>query len=115
MNSRRTFLAGAGAAVISHLPVAKAMSANDRLRIAVLGVNGRGKDHIASIMKLPDAEVVMLCDPDLDVAGKRAAEFEQTYGKKVQVVQDLRRVFDNKDIDAVTIATPNHWHSLAAI
>ena len=115
MNSRRTFLAGAGAAVISHLPAAKAMSANDRLRIAVLGVNGRGQDHIASIMKLPDAEVVLLCDPDLEVAAKRASQFEKTYGKKVQVEQDLRRVFDNKDIDAVTIATPNHWHSLAAI
>jgi len=115
MNSRRTFLAGAGAAVISHLPAARAMSANGRLRIAVLGVNSRGQDHIASIMKLPDAEVAVLCDPDLDVAGKRAAEFERTYGRKVEVVQDLRRVFDRKDIDAVTIATPNHWHALAAI
>ena len=115
MNSRRTFLAGAGATVISNLPAAKALSANDRIRIAVLGVNGRGKAHIDSIMKLADAEVVLLCDPDLDVARKRAAEFERTYGKKVQIEQDLRRVFDNKDIDAVTIATPNHWHSLAAI
>jgi predicted dehydrogenase len=115
MNSRRTFLAGAGATVISNLPAAKAWSANDRIRIAVLGVNGRGKDHIDSIMKLADAEVVLLCDPDLEVARKRAAEFEKTYGKKVQIEQDLRRVFDRKDIDAVTIATPNHWHSLAAI
>jgi predicted dehydrogenase len=115
MNSRRTFLAGAGAAVISHLPAARALSANDRLRIAVLGVNGRGTAHIASIMKLPDAEVVTLCDPDLEIARKRAAEFEKTYGKKVGVEQDLRRVFDSKEIDAVTIATPNHWHSLAAI
>ena len=115
MNSRRTFLAGAGAAVISHLPAASAMSANDRVRIAVLGVNGRGKSHISSIMKLGGAEVVVVCDPDLDVARKCAAEFEKTYGKKVQVEQDLRRVFDNKEIDAVTIGTPNHWHSLAAI
>jgi predicted dehydrogenase len=115
MNSRRTFLAGAGAAVVSHLTAAKTFAANDRLRIAVLGVNGRGRDHISSIMKLPDAEVVTICDPDLEVAGKRADEFEKTYGHKVKVVQDLRHVFDDKEIDAVTIATPNHWHSLAAI
>jgi predicted dehydrogenase len=115
MSSRRTFLAGAGAAVISNLPAARALSANDRLRIAVLGVNGRGTAHIASIMKLPDAEVVTLCDPDLEIARKRASEFEKTYGKKVGIEQDLRRVFDSKEIDAVTIATPNHWHSLAAI
>ena len=91
------------------------MSANDRLRVAVLGVNGRGQDHIKGLMVQTDAEVVMLCDPDLEVAGKRAAEFQETYGKKVAVEQDLRRVFDNKDIDAVTIATPNHWHALATI
>ncbi len=115
MSTRRTFLAGAGAAAIAHLPALKAFSANDKIRVAVLGVNGRGKDHIARIMKLPDAEVALICDPDLDVARKRAAEFDSTYGKKVQIEQDLRRVFDNKEIDAVTIATPNHWHALATI
>ena len=100
---------------MSHLAAKQALSANDRLRIAVLGVNGRGQDHIKGLMVQSDAEVVMLCDPDLEVAGKRAAEFQEKYGKKVAVEQDLRKVFDNKDIDAVTIATPNHWHSLATI
>jgi predicted dehydrogenase len=115
MSDRRTFLLGAGGAVVSHLSAKQAMAANDRLRVAVLGVNGRGQDHIKGLMAQKDAEVVILCDPDLDVAGKRAAQFQETYGKKVAVEQDLRRVFDNKDIDAVTIATPNHWHSLATI
>ncbi|MGD0578998.1 MAG: Gfo/Idh/MocA family oxidoreductase [Bryobacteraceae bacterium] len=115
MGSRRTFLAGAGAAVISQLPAARALAANDRIRIAVLGVHGRGQDHIASLMKQPDAEVAVLCDPDLQVAWERAAEFEKTYGRQVRIEQDLRRVFDDKGIDAVTIATPNHWHALATI
>lgn len=115
MSSRRTFVAGAGGVVVSHLAAKQAMAANDKLRIAVIGTHGRGKDHIQGIMKQPDAEVVTLCDVDLNVGNERAAQFEQKYGKKVKVVQDLRRVFDDKDIDAVTIATPNHWHSLAAI
>jgi predicted dehydrogenase len=115
MSSRRTFVAGAGAALASHLTSRQTMAANDKIRIAVIGVNGRGQDHIEGIMKLPDAEVVTLCDVDLKVANKRAAQFEEKYGKKPQVVQDLRTVFDDKQIDAVTIATPNHWHSLAAI
>lgn len=115
MKSRRTFLMGAGGAAVSHLAARKARAASDRIRIAVLGVNGRGKDHIKGIMSQPDAEVVMLCDPDLKVARQRAADFDTAYGKKVTIEQDLRRVFDNKEIDAVTIATPNHWHSLAAI
>jgi predicted dehydrogenase len=106
---------GAGGAVISHLASRRALSANDKLRIAVLGVNGRGKDHIQGIMSQPDAEVAVLCDPDMQVAEGSAAMMRKRYDKKVEIVQDLRKVFDRKDIDAVTIATPNHWHSLAAI
>ncbi|MBL8212983.1 MAG: gfo/Idh/MocA family oxidoreductase, partial [Bryobacterales bacterium] len=82
MSSRRTFLMGASGAAASHLAAQQALSANDRVRIAVLGVNGRGKDHIKGIMSQPNAEVVMLCDPDLKVAESRAASFEKTYGKK---------------------------------
>jgi predicted dehydrogenase len=113
MSSRRTFILGAGAAA-SHV-AARKLSANDRVCIAVLGTNGRGKDHIAGIQGLNDAEVVTLCDPDLAVANERAAQLEQKYGRRPKVVQDLRQVFDDKEIDAVTVATPNHWHSLAAI
>ena len=81
MDSRRTFLAGAGAAVVSQLPAARALGANDRIRIAVLGVHGRGQDHIQSLMKQRDVELVALCDPDLQVARERAAGFEKTYGR----------------------------------
>jgi predicted dehydrogenase len=115
MSTRRTFVAGAGGIMVSHLAARRALAANDKLRIAVIGTNGRGRDHIQGIMALPDAEVVTLCDVDLNVGQQRAAEMEKKYGKKPTVVQDLRRVFDDKEIDAVTIATPNHWHALAAI
>ena len=110
MNSRRTFVLASSAALAS-----KAVAAPDKLRIAVIGVNGRGKDHIQGLMKQPDAEVAMICDVDMQVAEKTAQMIDQRYQKKVEIVQDLRRVFDNKNIDAVTIATPNHWHSLATI
>ena len=115
MSDRRTFLLGAGGAFVSHLSARNALSANDRVRIAVLGVHGRGRDHIHAIMKQRDAEVAMLCDPDAQVCEDRASHFHDRYGKRIPIEQDLRRVFDNKDIDAVTIATPNHWHALAAI
>lgn len=92
-----------------------AFGANDRLRLAVLGVNGRGKNHIAGFMNLENVEVATLCDPDQNVSGQRAKEFEEKYGKKVSTEQDLRKVYEDKDIDAVSIATPNHWHALAAI
>ena len=89
--------------------------ANDRVRVAVLGVNQRGTEHVSSIMQLNDAEVVAYCDPDLNVANQRAKEFEEKYKKKVLVEQNFRKIYDNKNIDAVSIATPNHWHTLLAI
>jgi predicted dehydrogenase len=114
MESRRTIVLGAGAALTAAV-APRARSANGRIRLAVLGVNGRGTAHIGAIQSQPDAEVAMLCDPDAQVLAKRASEFEQKYNRKVATEQDLRKVFDNKDIDAVTVATPNHWHALATI
>ncbi|HSB13757.1 MAG TPA: Gfo/Idh/MocA family oxidoreductase [Bryobacteraceae bacterium] len=113
MNSRRTFVLSAGGAV-ARMAAGKAQ-ANDRIRIAVIGVNGRGRDHIEGFEPLPDAEVAMLCDPDRNVLFERAEQFEKKYGRKVATETDLRRVYENKEIDAVSIATPNHWHALAAI
>jgi len=92
-----------------------AFGANDRIRVAVLGVHGRGKGHIKGYMELKNVEVVTLCDPDLNVARERAKAFKETYGKKVKVEKDLRKVFDDKKIDVVSIASPNHWHSLSTI
>ncbi len=92
-----------------------AFGANDRLRVAVIGVNGRGKDHISGFMKQDNVEVATLCDVDKVVLQERANDFEKKYSKKVQMEQDLRKVYEDKTIDAVSIATPNHWHALAAI
>jgi predicted dehydrogenase len=66
-------------------------------------------------MDLEGVEVVTLCDPDKSILEKRAGEFESKYSKKVRQIQDLRHVLEDKDIDVVTVATPNHWHSLATI
>ena len=107
--------AGTGAITAPTIIPREVFGANDRLRVAVLGVNGRGYSHVRSIMSLNDAEVVALSDPDMDVLTKRAKDFEQAYKKKVLVEQDFRKIYENKNIDAVTIASPNHWHALQAI
>ncbi|MCZ2079085.1 MAG: Gfo/Idh/MocA family oxidoreductase [Bryobacterales bacterium] len=113
MNSRRTFLVSAGAAASQVL--ARKAAASDRVRVAVLGVNGRGRDHIEGFQGVPGTEVALLCDPDSKILAERAAQFQEKYGRKVETANDLRKVFERKDIDAVGIATPNHWHSLAGI
>ncbi len=113
MNTRRTFLMAAGGAALTQ--VQGKAAANDKIRMCVIGVNGRGKDHIKGFQGVEDAEVAMLCDVDQNVLAARAASFEKEYGRKVATETDLRKVFDNKNIDAVSLAIPNHWHSLAAI
>jgi predicted dehydrogenase len=118
--SRRSFVrtTAVGAAAAFAAPTiipSSAFGSNAKVTVAVLGVNGRGTNHIEGFSKLPDVEVVALCDPDLVVLGKRADEFEKKYSRKVNQVQDLRKLFQDKSIDAVSIATPNHWHALASI
>jgi predicted dehydrogenase len=118
--SRRSFVrtTAVGAAAAFAAPTiipSSAFGSNAKVAVAVLGVNGRGTNHIEGFTRLPEVEVAALCDPDLVVLDKRAAEFEKKNSKKVNKYQDLRKVFQDKSIDAVSIATPNHWHSLAAI
>jgi predicted dehydrogenase len=109
---RRTLL-GAGASLwaTSHLWA----QANDRVRVAIIGLGGRGKDHLNGFSSLANVEVGALVEPD----GKRAEEaasllFKKT-GKRARIESDMRRIFEDKTIDAVTIATTNHWHALSAI
>ena len=94
---------------------ASADGPNETIRTAVIGVNGRGVTHIGGFMGTPGVKVAVLCDPDRVVLDKRAKELEKKYGVKVETETDLRKVFDRKDIDVVSVATPNHWHSLATI
>jgi predicted dehydrogenase len=90
--------------------------ANDRVRIAQLGLNGRGQSHLKGYAGVEGAEVAVLCDPDSRLFAPRIKTFFTDAGKpSPKTEQDLRRVLEDKSIDAISIATPNHWHSLATI
>jgi len=110
--TRRTFVqtGSSAAAVAAFSSRGAAAGANSTVRVAVLGVNGRGADHINVLRKLPGVEVAVLCDPDAKVLDRGVADLEQATGRKPAGETDLRRVFERKDVDAVSIATPNHWH-----
>jgi len=114
--NRRTFIQKSAA--VPGLAMAAgsgALGANDKIRVAVLGLNGRGRDHIAGFERQENVEVAALVDPDLVIAEQRADEFEKAYGRRPKVHQDMRRAFDDDTIDVVGVATPNHWHALATI
>src|SRR6185437_13998092 len=110
--TRRTFFLGAAAAAATPL---LSRAANDKIQMAVIGLHGRGRNHISGFQALPDAEVALICDVDKNILAERAEQFETKYGRKVRTEVDMRRVFDDKSIDAVSIATPNHWHALATV
>ena len=90
-------------------------SKNDKFRVAVVGVRGRGKSHIAGFGERPDCEIAALVDVDETVLNFQADEIEKKTGKRPTIYADMRKCFEDKSINIVGVATPNHWHSLAAI
>jgi predicted dehydrogenase len=91
------------------------VAASEKVNVAFIGVHGRGKNLIASFSALPDVNIAYICDVDERVLGPVAADVEKRVGKRPQLVGDLRRVLDDKSVNAVIIATPDHWHAPATI
>jgi predicted dehydrogenase len=122
--NRREFLkttvsAGAGLAAlggISFFPKPqRVFGANDRVRVAVIGLHGQGWVHVHEYAKMPNVEIAAVCDIDENVMGQRLAAMEKMGLKKPATFIDVRKLLEDKSIDAISIATPNHWHSLIAI
>lgn len=113
--TRRSFLktSVAAAAGVSLSPVswAQVVGANGDVRVAVVGLNGRGRNHLTSLAACRGARVVALCDPDAAVLEKAKA----SVGGAVKTYADVRALLDSAEVDAITIASPNHWHALAGI
>ncbi len=96
-------------------PKAKILGANETINLGVIGIHGQGMAHAEGFAKIDNVRIRTLCDVDENLFGSRAKTIADIAGVAPLYEQDLRRVFDDKDIDAVTIATPNHWHALATI
>jgi predicted dehydrogenase len=88
---------------------------NDQIRMAVIGIRSRGKDHYRALSKIPGVTIATLCDIDQRLFPEAVAEVEKLTGQKPRTETEFRKVLEDKDIDAVSIATPNHWHALQAI
>jgi predicted dehydrogenase len=123
--SRRKFLntSGhtlAGATLLSALPwdviagKKAGISQNDRINVGVIGANGMGWSNAKSFMKIPEVNLMAICDVDENVINKRVAEVKEA-NITLKAYSDYRKMLENKDIDAVIIGTPDHWHCLQMV
>jgi predicted dehydrogenase len=117
--TRRTFLKRATAAGIATTfaisgtqASGQIIGANDRIRLGVAGINGRGGSHIDAFAKMGDVDVTYLIDPDSRIFERRSARVRDHGGNTPKCVQDIRDALDDKSLDAVSVATCNHWHAL---
>ena len=123
--SRRSFLQSSGGALIglsalgcagsSSLLAGRAVfGAEEEIRLAVVGLHGRGRNHVDGFRRLENVRVVALCDVDLQVLEHEGAKFAER-GETVDLVQDFRDLLKRRDIHGVSLATPNHWHALQTV
>jgi hypothetical protein len=111
--SRRTF-------VVSLASFSRILGANDDIRLAVVGVGsnvkggGKGKADARAFRRIPGVRVVALCDPDRAILDPEVEQFRKE-GHQVEGYVDIRKLLDNKDIDAISVTTPNHWHALVTV
>ncbi|MBM3744677.1 MAG: Gfo/Idh/MocA family oxidoreductase [Acidobacteria bacterium] len=112
--SRRQFLAGATAAAGAPALLSQG-SPNQQVNIAVVGFHGRGRSHYREFARMPGVRVAALCDADERLFPGAVAEIEKLAGYQPATEPDIRRLLERKDIDAISIATPDYWHALMTI
>lgn len=110
--NRRYFL---GTALATAATARKAASANEKVSVGMVGVGGRGRSLTRNFAKLPDAHVAYLCDVDQASLERAAKVVEPLQSEKPKHVTDMRRILEDRSVDAVVVATPDHWHAPATI
>ncbi len=116
--TRREFLQDASAAALvigAGASSLHAAGANDKITVAVIGTGGMGSNHVRTLSARNDIDIAWLCDVDQQRMASAAEVVKQAKGKTVKTTQDLREVLADKSVDAVWIATPDHWHTPAAL
>ena len=109
--SRRSFFQGAAVA----LSATRVRGANDRINVGIIGIGGRGTAHLNSYVQIPDCQVAALCDVNQPARERAQARLRNATSTQAKEYKTMRQLFADKEVDAVSIATPNHWHALATI
>ncbi len=110
--TRRTFVQ---ASALTALAATRVWGANDRINVAVIGVGSRGQAHIKGYANQPDAHIYALCDVDQANLERSQAHVKELTGEMPKGFKDMRDVFADKEVNAVSMPLPNHWHALATV
>ncbi|UCE47512.1 MAG: Gfo/Idh/MocA family oxidoreductase [Phycisphaerales bacterium] len=115
--NRREFMRGTvgAAAALAVVPPRKVRGANDKIVIGVMGLGGRGTYLAESFAKRPDAEIAYLCDADTRRYARAREAVEEAQNRRPKLVQDFRRILEDRSVDVLVNATPDHWHALGSI
>ncbi len=118
--SRRKFLqstlaAAATITIAGTKSSGRVLGANDVIRVGIAGLNGRGSAHVGAFAGMKGVQIAYLIDPDTRTFGRRTTQAQSRGGPKPECVQDVRKALEDKNLDVITIATPNHWHALMTI
>jgi predicted dehydrogenase len=103
------------ASAVTIAPSLRAAGANERFILGLIGPGGMGMNHLRALVGYKDVEIAYVCDPDEKRRADAAGAVEKSSGKAPQAVKDMRRVFEDKSVDAVVVATPDHWHVPASL
>lgn len=114
-HTRRTFFSLATAAAVAATQQRPLAAENDKVDVAIVGLGGRGQNHMSFYSKLPEANIAAVCDVNQAAVERGQATVERLTGRKPKGYADMRQVFDDKSIQAVSMPLPNHWHALATI
>jgi predicted dehydrogenase len=117
--SRREFVRkaalGAGLAGVAPASARPQAGANDTVNIGVVGFRGRGRAHYRTFAAIPGVRVAYLCDADERLFPRAVAEVEEIGGYRPKTEHDIRELLKHNDLDAISVATPDHWHALMTI
>lgn len=111
----KTLAAAATVTVAGTKSTGKVLGANETLRVGIAGLHGRGSAHVGGLVGQPNVEIAYLIDPDTRTYAAKVRSIQQRTSRAPQTIQDVRRALEDRNLDAITIATPNHWHSLMTI
>jgi predicted dehydrogenase len=118
--TRRTFLkstlaAAASVTIAGTKSSGRVLGSNDTIRLGVAGLHGRGKDHVGAFLGIKGVELTYLIDPDARTWDEQVKRIQDKGRSRPRTVQDIRQALEDKNLDAVSVATPNHWHTLITV